>query len=105
MVKNGLITENTMMGSSAYNAGLENGDKIIKVGDVLISNSNNFNKVLSTFKPTDEVKIVFERLGITKETTVILQSSQAYNLSLFETNAMKLSKDQKESRAAWLKQY
>ena len=32
MVKNGLITENTIMGSSAYNAGVENGDKIIKVG-------------------------------------------------------------------------
>jgi predicted metalloprotease with PDZ domain len=104
MVKNGLITENTMMGSSAYNAGLDNGDRIIKVGDFLIGNSNNFNSVLSTFKPNDEVNIVFERLGIMKETVVTLQASQAYNLSLFETNAMKLSKGQKVKRADWLKQ-
>ena len=60
--------------------------------------------VLNTFKPNDEIKIVFERLGITKETTVTLQASQTYSLSLFETNATKLSKVQKESRAAWLKQ-
>jgi predicted metalloprotease with PDZ domain len=103
MVNNGFITENTIMGSSAYNAGLENGDKIIKVGDTLISNSNNFNAVLKTFEINDEVKIVFERLGITKETTATLQASQAYTLGLFETNTMKLSKDQKGKRTAWLK--
>lgn len=102
-VKNGLIIENTLMGSSAYNAGLENGDKIIKVGDVLISNSNDFNDILKSFKPNNVVNIVFERLGITKETTVILQENKAFNLSLFETTGMKLSKDQKIKRAAWLK--
>ena len=35
-VRNGVITENTTMGLSAYNAGLESGDKILKVNDVLI---------------------------------------------------------------------
>ena len=102
IANNGLITENTIIGSSAYNAGLENGDKIIKVGDVLIHDPNNFNSVLKTFKPNDKVNIVFERLGTTKETIVTFLASDSYNLSLFEANNMKLSNDIKQKRDAWL---
>lgn len=101
-VTNGIISKNVIMGSSAYKAGLENGDKIIKVGDVQISNSNNFNSVLKTFKPNDEVNIVFERFGTTKETSVTLQASDAYALSLFEFNNLKLDKKARELREAWL---
>ena len=101
-VKNGVITENTTMGGSAYNADLENGDKIIKVNDVSIDKTTDFDAVINRFKPNDEVKIVFERFGETKETTVILQASNTYALSLFEANNLKLDEKQKALRDAWL---
>lgn len=102
-VVNGLITENTTMGLSAYNAGLENDDKIIKVNDVTISESKDFNYLINTFKPNDDIKIVYERFGETKETTVILLASNTYTLSLFEANNLKLDEKQKTLREAWLK--
>lgn len=101
-ISNGIIIENTMMGSSAYKAGLENGDKIVKVGDLLISDSVDVNSILRTYKPNDEVNIVYERLGIIRKTTATLQPSQTYNLSLFEANNMALSSDQKANRESWL---
>ncbi|MGC1205810.1 MAG: PDZ domain-containing protein [Flavobacteriaceae bacterium] len=101
-VKNGLITENTTMGLSAYNAGLENGDKIIKVNAVSINESTDFNYLINTFKPNDDIKIVYERFGKTKETTVTLLAGNTYTLSLFEANNLKLDEKQKALRDAWL---
>ena len=102
-VRGGLIAENTTMKSSAYNAGLENGDKIIKVNDVLINETNNFDSIINSFKPNDKVKITYERLGETKETNVTLQASNNYSLSLFEANNLKLNKEAKALRESWLK--
>jgi predicted metalloprotease with PDZ domain len=101
-VRNGFIYDNTVMGSSAYDAGLDYGDKIIKIGDVLITNTTNFNAVLNNYKPNDKVVIVYERFGITKEATVILKASDSYSLSLFETSNLEMSNDKESLRKAWL---
>lgn len=101
-VEGGLIVENTTMGSPAYLAGLEQGDKIAKIGDVLIDRTTDFNLILKAFKPHNQVSVVFERLGKTKQTTVILQASKSYDLSLFEVNNKELSNAEQENRADWL---
>ncbi|GAA4966436.1 M61 family metallopeptidase [Algibacter aquimarinus] len=101
-VKNGLITQNTTMGGSAYNAGLENGDKIIKFNDVTINESTDFNYLINTFKPNDEIKVVYKRFGEVKETIVKLLASKNYTLALFETNSLNLSDKQKAQREDWL---
>ena len=102
-VENGIISENTMMGSSAYHAGLDVGDKIIKMGDVVLSDSTDFNTVLNVYKPNDTVNMVYERFGNTRETTVNLQASKMYNLSLFEANNIELDTIKKSSREVWLR--
>ena len=102
-VKNGIITDNTTMGLSAYNAGLESGDKIIKVNDRLLDGSADFDAVINTFKPNDIINIVYERFGETKKTSVTLLASHAYSLNLFEVNNLTLDKKQKALREAWLR--
>lgn len=101
-VTNGIIIENTIMGLSAYNAGLENGDKILKVNAISIDKTTNFDAVINRFKPNDKIKVVFERFGETKETAVTLQASNTYTLSLFEANNLELENNQKALREAWL---
>ena len=101
-VVNGIISRYTTMGSSAYKAGLESGDKIIKIEDVTLNDSTDFFTILNAYKPNDEVKIVYERFGETKETTLTLQASDAYTLNLFESDNLKLDKKQKALREAWL---
>ncbi|SFZ89838.1 Predicted metalloprotease, contains C-terminal PDZ domain [Flaviramulus basaltis] len=101
-VRNDLITENTTMKSSAYNAGLENDDKIIQVNDVLINETTDFDSIINSFKPNDRIKVTYERLGETKEANVILEASKNYTLSLFEANNLKLDKKAKALRESWL---
>jgi predicted metalloprotease with PDZ domain len=97
-IEDGEISENTKMRSSAYNAGLENGDEIIKVGDFTLSKNLDFNTILNKFKPKDVVTVIYERLGNTRETTVMLQESNSYIIALFEG----ANDVQKANRDAWL---
>ena len=101
-VKNGVITNNTTMGLSAYNGGLESGDKILKVNAILVDEFTDFDFLINELKPNDTVNIVYERYGETKEAKVILQASDSYTLSLFESNNLKLEEKQKIFREAWL---
>jgi len=97
-VREGKIYRYTRMGSSAYNAGLEKGDKIVKVDDFILSDDLDFNTIINKFKPNDEITIIYERYGDTKTTTVTLQESASYTIALFED----ANDEQKEKRAAWL---
>jgi len=97
-VREGEISRNTKIGSSAYNARLENGDKIIKVGDFTLSDDLDFNTIINRFKPEDVINVTYERLGNTRETTVTLQESNSYIIALFED----ANDVQKANRDAWL---
>ena len=101
-VRDGKINNSTRMGSSSYNAGLEKGDKIIKVANFALSDDLDFNTVLNKFKPNDEVIIVYERLGKTRETIVTLQEDPSYTISLFEARGLELDHNKKAARNAWL---
>ncbi len=101
-VINGFIYDNTLIGSSAYNAGLDYADKIIKIGDVLLTKTTDFNAILNNYKPNDKVNIVYERFGITKEVIITLQASNTYGLRFFEADNLKLEKKQNVLREAWL---
>lgn len=92
-----VISGNTSIGSSFYNAGLENGDKIIKVGDVVLS--DHINTVLNNFKAGDKVKIVYERIGNQKETEVTFVSNPSYTIAVNS----EASETQKNAREVWLK--
>ncbi len=101
-VGDGKIYGNTRMGSSAYNAGLENGDQIIKVGNFTLNKDLDFNTILNKFKPNDDVSIVYKRLGNNRETTVTLQESASYTIALFEASDLELDDKEKATREAWL---
>lgn len=98
----GLIADYTTMGGSAYLAGLENGDQIIKVDTTPVLSTTDFNALIQTYRPGDKIKVVFKRLGKSRETTVTLQSSKAYSLDLYETSNTPVSAKQKAMRNAWL---
>lgn len=98
-VRNQLIMSNPKINTTAYLAGLQKGDRIIKIADVVLNDSITLDGALENFKPETEVQIVFERHGETKEKTVILKPDIKYNLTLKKETDAK----QKENRATWLK--
>jgi predicted metalloprotease with PDZ domain len=94
--RNNVISENTKMGSSAYNAGLEKGDKIIQIGSYVLN--DDIDTVLKHFKPEDEVKVIYERFGVTKETQLKFVASPSYAITL----DVKATKTQITARNQWL---
>jgi len=97
-LRNQVITANVTMGSSAYEAGLEKGDKLIKIGDTTLSETTQLNDVISPYKPNDTVTVVYERLGQQRETQLTFKADPTYSISLSgEDNA-----DAKTNREAWL---
>ncbi len=97
-VRQGKIYGYTTIGSSSYDAGLENGDTIIQIGDYVLSDDLDFNTIITKFKAGNTTKVVYERLGNKKETTVTFKPDPSYSISINE-NA---SAEQKAAREAWL---
>ena len=97
-VRSGKIFGNASIGSSAYEAGLENGDKIIKVGDFVLSDTQDFNSAVTTFKSGDAVKVIYERLGNMRETNLTFKPDPSYTIVINEG----ASDNQKALRDAWL---
>ncbi len=91
-----------VMGSPAYTAGLEKGDMISAINELPLPNGQGFGEYLKTLKVGDRLKIDFERFGSKKSTTVLLEASAAYSLSLIEQNGEKPSAAILKTRNAWL---
>lgn len=102
VVKKGIVTSSPIIGLSAYNAGLNKGDKILKIGSFSVSELISVEKILSNLKPGDNIKITFERFGETKETSVTLLRSKDYYIKPYEVSDKPLTDAQKQARAAWL---
>jgi predicted metalloprotease with PDZ domain len=97
-----IISSNTKMGSSSYNAGLEKGDKIIKIGDFTLSDDLDISVVLKNFKPGDETIVVYERYRETKETILTFVHNPSFSISLFESHGLELDDKKKKAREDWL---
>ncbi|PWI30521.1 peptidase M61 [Flavobacteriaceae bacterium LYZ1037] len=101
-VRHGKLMNNPKNSSTAYNAGLQKGDKLIKVGATEINEDIDINELLTSFKVNDSVEVVFERFGETKTTSLTLQADTSYTISLMEADKTPLDKKQKANRENWL---
>ncbi|HQS05449.1 MAG TPA: PDZ domain-containing protein, partial [Daejeonella sp.] len=92
------VSSATMKGTAAYEAGIEQGDYILKVGDQKLSDSVNLNSILKKYKPGQNIPIVFESKGQVKNSTVNLKESETLELVEMTNNSRK----QIEFRNNWL---
>ena len=97
-LRNQVVTSNTQVGSSAYRAGLEKGDKLIKIGSVEIKETSDLNKVLENIKPNQTIDIVYERFGKLQSAKLTLDADTSYTI----TSSENLSERAKVNRDAWL---
>lgn len=102
-VKHGKLMSNPIKNSSAYNADLLKGDKLIKVGITEITEDTDLNALLNTYKVNDHVDVIYDRFGETRTTSLTLQADTSYTISLMETDKKPLDKKLKMNRENWLK--
>ena len=92
------IVSNPFKGGAAYNAGLENGDQLISVNDVVITPEMERATYFAQFKPNQAVKVVFTRFGAQKETQMTFDANASYSTSLIEKPKKKIA----AKREVWL---
>jgi predicted metalloprotease with PDZ domain len=88
------------MGSTAYLAGFQKGDKILKVEAFNLNDMVPLEMVLNKYNVGDKVKMTFQRYDKIKEVEVTLTSQIMYYLSLMEKDAT--SNEMIQNRKLWL---
>ncbi len=71
-VEHGVVVTKIVSGSAAEKAGLQNGDIITKVGGIEITDSDQFRETIRSFKPEQEVAIIYYRNGKQAELSATL---------------------------------
>lgn len=97
------ITANTKIGSPAYKARLDKGDIITLINGATFPDGKQFGEFIKEFKVGDTLKITFERYGNKKTTSVVLEASPLYSISLLEKEGNKPSRKILKKRREWLK--
>ncbi|MDB5013358.1 MAG: family metallopeptidase [Daejeonella sp.] len=92
------VASNTIEGSPAYEAGLETGDYLLKIGDQDVKSVSDVNTFVSNYKPGDEVLLVYKHRGNLKNVKTTLKE----NTQLEVVEAGSLSPAQKLFRENWL---
>jgi len=101
-VRYGKLVSNPLNNSTAYMAGLQKGDKLLKIGGTELTEGTDLNVLLNSYQVNDQVEVTFERFGKTKTTTLTLQADPAYGINLMEVNKTSLNKKLKTQREHWL---
>lgn len=92
------VASNTIEGTSAYAAGLENDDFLLKIGDADVKTVADVSNLIANNKPGDEVTLTFEHRGVVKTVKIKLNEDDRLEvIALPETTAI-----QNQFRAKWL---
>lgn len=102
-VRNQKIMNTPKMGSSAYDAGFQKDDKILKIGTIVVDGEVTIDAVLGTFKVGEETPVTIERYGKEKEMLLKIATDISYDLKLDNNiNSGKENRRIKQNRAGWL---
>ena len=99
-VLNQKMMSNPKMDSTAYLAGFQKGDIILKVGMFNLNTLVTLDMILEKFNVDDKVKIIFQRYGKIQEVEVTLKPEKTYNLSFMDKDS--ISDNMIQNRLLWL---
>jgi len=79
-----LINSNPIKSSSLYNAGLVKGDEIVSIDGVLTNDRLNPDAFLKSRQPGTEAKVIFNRFGAQKQSTLTFEKNNSYKTFIKE---------------------
>ena len=97
-----VIRSNTIIGSPLYEAGLDRGDKILKVDGKSLTSSSDWQSLDDGRQPGDTIEIEFEQRGQIRTAQLTLIEDPRVEVVLFEDAGRSLTEEQKKFREAWL---
>lgn len=96
------VVSPTLIGSPAYNAGLDLDDELISVAGLTLASSDDLSKAIAERKPGEEVELVFKRRGREVHVKAQLAGDERLEIVAVEKTGGTLTDDQRCFRAAWL---
>jgi len=78
------VANGTLKGSAVYEAGIDIGDYILKIGEDSLTGNVNLDQIISKYKPGQEVPVTFEHKGIVKTSTLKLQEDNTLTVVTIE---------------------
>lgn len=96
------LAMNTLKGTAAYQAGMDNGDYLLKINDDELKAPADLNTLLSKYKPGQEVTLTYEHRNELNTVKVKLQEHNSFEVIPIEKTDQKLSPEMSLFRASWL---
>lgn len=100
--KEARISQNTAIGSPLYDAGLDQGDLVIRIGRLRIRDQGDWDKAMKRHDPGDTVTIVFEQRGIQREADITFTGDPELEVVTYDAADRKTSRKQLAFRKSWL---
>ena len=96
------ILTNTLKGTPVYEAGLDRGDKIIKLDGRVLSSETVLQEVLDQHNPGDTINVTYSQRGKQKSAVITLTANPNIEVIPFEKAGKTLNSDQEAFRKSWL---
>jgi len=100
--REGIIADNTIIGSPLYDAGLDRGDQIIAIDRLKITSQRRWDNAIKRYEPGDTATIRFVQRGVERSTEITLEEDPALEVVTFESADMDASDAQLAFREAWI---
>ncbi|MFL9484657.1 M61 family metallopeptidase [Chitinophagaceae bacterium LWZ2-11] len=97
------ISSNTVIGTAAYEAGLDINDELIKLDNTPITKQEDVATILSQHKVGDAVAVVYKHRGIEKQINVTLKEAGMLSVVPIEQSGKTVTGDMQKIRDTWFK--
>jgi predicted metalloprotease with PDZ domain len=98
----GLIQGTMQVGSPLYEAGVEGGDRIVRLGTTAITSDTAWRAVASQLKPGDTTPITFVQRGVERTAMLRVGANPQLRVVPVEEDGGTLTDAQRRFRQAWL---
>lgn len=100
--KTALISDNTIIGTPLYEAGLDRGDEVLAVDRLSINSRQNWNDAIGRYNPGDTAIIRFRQRGVERTSQLTFDEDPSLEVVPFETAGLDVSKAIRDFRRGWL---
>ncbi len=100
--RGGEVRSNTLIGTPLYEAGVERGDRILRLDGRRIRSAEDLQIVLAAHRPGDEVEIEFEGRTGTRSARMTLYENPNFELVSYEAAGLALTPEIEAFRERWL---
>lgn len=97
-----IISNNTIIGSPLYDAGLDRGDRVVAIDRLKIRSQARWDNALRRYSPGDTATISYVQRGVARSAEITFTRNPQLEVMTYEAADMEVTDEQLRFRANWL---